>query len=237
MIHADSELDSDMRKEPQTPEHITNLQLEIVRYQTQISELENVIGRMKEEISESTIRFKRRYGEQQRQLHQSELSRQQATMEYRSAKEECETLSHKNLGLLEYIALTRDPQPVHTDNEYTRRIQRLDEMTRSWIGSLSKSRQSEDHELDQSIVKQALELNHHGRIFGSLVSERPYILRSILQNRRRRNSLIRQLIWAELSEMIFRPFCFGLRDDVSDLLSDIVDTIYSEGMYPHHSLL
>ena len=104
MIHADSELDSDMRKEPQTPEHITNLQLEIVRYQTQISELENVIGRMKEEISESTIRFKRRYGEQQRQLHQSELSRQQATMEYRSAKEECETLSHKNLGLLEYDA-------------------------------------------------------------------------------------------------------------------------------------
>jgi hypothetical protein len=229
----DGKLETDISTDPKTEEPVRNLQLDVVRYEAKINELENVIEQLKNQFSESNSRFERGYEELQRQLRQSSLIHQHVVMEYTNSKEECENLSNQNLGLLEYIAATRNPQPVHTDNEYTGRIQYLDETTKSWIASLLRSRQSQDHEFGRSITQQVLDIkqmNSHMRLFSSLATERPDIFPQILQNRRRWNSLIRQLIWAELSESIFYPFCFGLRDDISALLSSIMDTIYTKGI-------
>ena len=154
-----------------------------------------------------------------------ELVRRQEVIKHELLRQECESLSNDNLALRDYIDCTRERQPVHTDNEYIIRMEFLNQKTKSWITTLSKSSRSEDLEMDYFIIQEALEWTSYGRLFQLWANEEPNRLRRILQNRQHRTFLIRQLIWSEFSESIFSPFCFGLKREVDDLLRRFVDVI------------
>lgn len=164
-----------------------------------------------------------------------ELSHQKET-DYANLLQECEKLSTDNLALREYIHRTRDRQPTHTDEEYITRIQSLNESTKSWIASLSKSRRSENLETDQPIVWEALVQTCHGRDFCRLLIQNPEFFEVILLNRQLRSLLVRQLIWSIMADSVFRPFCFGLKEPVSELLNNAVETILEQGTVSSHPL-
>jgi len=162
-------------------------------------------------------------------LKASQRRRRQADLQLRDLVARCKKLSRDNITLREYLNATRQCQPIYSDDEYVARIERLNEQTNSWITTLSKSQQTANVQQDMLTIPPALNQTNYGRAFASILQKNPNMLERILENRQRRSSLIRQFIWCEFSEVIFRPFCFGLNKDMSDLLLRTMRTIRGLG--------
>jgi hypothetical protein len=206
-------------------ELIKPLQLEIDQWGLQIKELEKAVYRTKDDLARADRNTRRRLEVWQRK-----------ETDYENLIQECERLSNDNLALREYIHRTRDRQPTYTDEEYITRIQSLNEMTKSWIASLSKSRRSQNLEADQQIISTAFCQTSHGREFAALLSENPDFFEAILKNRQLRNLLVRQLIWSTMADLVFRPFCFGLKESMNDLLNKAMEIIRTQGTVSSHPL-
>jgi hypothetical protein len=200
-------------------------------YEKRIADLEFQLGNMlishkkeREYLEETCGRY--RHAQQSNESRIVELQN-----EILNSMLKCEKSAIDNISLRLYIANTRNPQPVHTDEHYIQAILHLNEMTKCWLASLSKAQKTNDTEMDmyQSISVAAATQNDYGRQFLTAMPNSGF-LQSILQNRRRRICLLRQLIWAHLSEAIFHPFCYGLDNDIAQLLSKTVDTICSQGI-------
>jgi len=215
--------------ESQSLETITKRQNEIAEYRHQIASFQKCIEKLKNEKSQDVQEFERVVRKQNHCLEELDSKRRRQHKEHEILRQEYESLLNDNQALRDYIDRTRNRQPVHSDDEYIARMGSLNHKTKSWITSLSKSRRSEDLELDYSIIQEALGWNSYGRHFQSWVNEDPNRLRSILQKSQHRTFLIRQLIWSEFSETIFSPFCLGLRNEVDHLLHKIMDEICVQG--------
>jgi hypothetical protein len=204
---------------------------DVLDYKRRITELEHVVRDLHNRHSVNKFRSKQAYERQINQLEKTKWKARQLETELNRAREECDRLSKDNRALREYIDLTRDRQPLHTDDEYIARIEQLNEITKSWIAALWKAKQLESVETDRSIILKVLDMTYYGRSIAEAVRESPIYIDTILENRQRRMSLIRQLVWAELTEVILAPFCFGLGVELDEMLSNVVDTICGEGSY------
>ena len=205
---------------------------DVSKFQMHIAELKKKIAHVEAESAEDKDRCAQSLEQLKTRLEASERRRQQAELDFSNAMAECGKLSRDNVALREYIDVTRHRQPIYSDDEYIARIERLNEQTKSWIATLSKSQKTANVQQDMSAILPALDQNNYGRAFASVLQENPNMFERILESRQRRSSLIRQFIWCEFSEVIFRPFCFGLTDDVSDLLSRTMRTIRGVGEFP-----
>lgn len=221
----------EVREESQPREGATGLELQISEYQNKIRKLESDTKRIETAYLKQREHLIRAYERHRQEQQQAELNINNLERELETSLRECQKLSTDNASLRTYIADTRDRQPVHTDTEYITAILQLNEMTKSWIATLSKAQKANDIEADMAEVRQALKMNRYGSRFASLIQNIPGLLCDILGNRRRRISLTRQLIWSELCDAIFQPFCFGLDSNVASFLSKAVDTVCTQGIF------
>ena len=85
------------------------------------------------------------------------------------------------------------------------------------------------------MIIQALERFDQGRSVTEMIRSSNTSIREIVDNSTRLIAFVRQLTWLYLFEMIFKPFCFGLRPDMSQLMHKTIESICSQGSTLFHN--
>jgi hypothetical protein len=170
----------------------------------------------------------------QQRLHERGLEVQSLLAKLEQERMYCEKVEEDNSMLRSSIVAMKDPGPINTDAYYSERLKRLNQSTKSWAASAVKSRQNENaRELSDSDVNsviQALEKYPQGRSVSETIKGSGNSIRAIAQNPRCQIALVRQLIWMHLYELVFKPFCFGLPTNFSDMMHNTIRSICDKGL-------
>ena len=204
--------------QPNIMNSIAAQNLEIAEYKRRIASLEEQLNQMK-----STICY---------ELQEREKDKDTLLMNLNLAHNERERFEEDNINLRNLLDGMRAGGPTQPDSYYAERLDNLNQKTMSWVASAFKSRQTgiELSEMDEKFVIQILERYLQGRSVLSMMKRSRISVRTLSQSPRRRIALVRQLIWLQLSETIFYPFCFGLSGDMSPLMSSTLQSISVNGI-------
>jgi len=128
------------------------------------------------------------------------------------------------------VSISKPPGQVNDDGFYIQKLNWLNEFTQQWVAGAFKGQRGQALESQKELeLQRLLEKYNAGRALLELMQRSHTTLQTIYRIPDRRIALVRQLIAMFLSVYIFRPFCVGVRDDVSDILEETITHVFENG--------
>ena len=140
-----------------------------------------------------------------------------------------ETLTDNDMLRLQIMSMRKPEGQVNNDGYYQRKLDELNERTKTWVAVAVKSAASRNlSEAGLRYLWKLLSQFPDGQVFLTRLGEST-ILEQILQSSQGRMSFIRFFLALCLTQYVFRPFCAGIPTHVSDMLKQVETRIYDKG--------
>jgi chromosome segregation ATPase len=128
------------------------------------------------------------------------------------------------------VSISKPPGQVNDDGFYIQKLNWLNEFTQQWVAGAFKGQRGQALEPHKELeLQKLLDRYNAGRALLQLMQRSHATLQTIYRIPDRRIALVRQLIALFLSVYIFRPFCVGVPEDVSDILHETVAHVFENG--------
>jgi hypothetical protein len=208
---------------------ISKSQLHLTELNQRINDLTKEIHQLTKVRNDDLIAFNDHLRE--RELHINSLQIELVgEREYRQKTEE------DNVRLRTTIDDMRDRGAINSDAYYSEQLKKLNQAMQSWAARAVKSQKSNSSgnlsDAEEALIIQALERLDQGRSVTEMIRSSKTSIRAITMNPRHLIALVRQLISLYLFGAVFRPFCFGLSRDVSELMHKTIASICVNGSTP-----